>query len=117
MPWAGATLPAINSSERAKTSATSPVAYTTALPPRRVYEPVLGPVPRLAASEHWVPIADGSEPLVALDGAVACYAAQYLRGWPGTSTTTYMRQSVAEALVAWTAQNRHSAGGEATLLG
>jgi zinc D-Ala-D-Ala dipeptidase len=56
------------------------------------------PLPLLEPSEHWAPIEDDGEPLVRIDQEMLCTAAQWRRGWPGTSPHTYVRRRVAAAL-------------------
>jgi D-alanyl-D-alanine dipeptidase len=58
------------------------------------------PLPLLEPSNHWTPIAENGDPLVRIDSSIVCTAAQWRRGWPGTSPYSYVRQPVAAALSA-----------------
>lgn len=76
-----------------------PVPYSTDLPEVEIHTKNLAPIPMLAPSENWMPVMEAGDPLVVLNGTVMCVAAQYLRGYPGTCQLTYVRQTVAEALI------------------
>ena len=74
------------------------VVYGHQLPGMRPAWNGFAPLPLLEPSEHWTSIEDDGDPLVRIDQELLCTAAQWRRGWPGTSPYTYVRQRVAEAL-------------------